>query len=107
MINNALQKFRGVRFLEIVNDEDFEEEVVEIDDEAISLDYLMVIIQELPDRYKLVFNLYVLDGYSHQEIAAMLNITTGTTKSNLARARIILKEKIETFRAKQTLPSSK
>jgi len=105
MINNALQKFRGVRFLEIVNDEDFEEEVVEIDDEAISLDYLMVIIQELPDRYKLVFNLYVLDGYSHQEIAAMLNITTGTTKSNLARARIILKEKIETFRAKQTLPS--
>ena len=107
MINNALQKFRGVRFLEIVNDEDFEEEVVEIDDEAISLDYLMVIIQELPDRYRLVFNLYVLDGYSHQDIAAMLDITTGTTKSNLARARIILKEKIETFRAKQTLPSSK
>ena len=67
----------------------------------------MVIIQELPDRYRLVFNLYVLDGYSHQDIAAMLDITTGTTKSNLARARIILKEKIETFRAKQTLPSSK
>ena len=107
MINNALQKFRGVRFLEILNDEDFEEEVVEIDDEAISLDYLMVIIQELPDRYRLVFNLYVLDGYSHHDIAAMLDITTGTTKSNLARARIILKEKIETFRAKQTLPSSK
>lgn len=107
MINNALQKFRGVHFLEIVNDEDFVDEVVEINDEDISLDYLMEIIQELPDRYRLVFNLYVLDGYSHKEIAEMLAITTGTTKSNLARARIILKEKIETFRAKKTLPSTK
>ena len=107
MINNALQKFRGVRFLEIVNDEDFVDEVVEIDDEAISLDYLMEIIQELPDRYRLVFSLYVLDDYSHKEIAEMLAITTGTTKSNLARARIILKEKIDTFRAKKILPSTK
>jgi RNA polymerase sigma factor (sigma-70 family) len=107
MINNALQKFRGVRFLEIVNDEDFIDEVVEIDDEDVSLDYLLEIIQELPDRYRLVFSLYVLDGYSHKEIAEMLSITTGTTKSNLARARLILKEKIEAFRAKKILPSIK
>lgn len=107
MINNALQKFRSVRFLEIVNDQDFVEEIVEIDDEDISLDFLMEIIQELPVRYRLVFNLYVLDGYSHKEIAEMLTITTGTTKSNLARARLILKEKIEAFRAKKTLPSTK
>ncbi|MBC7440099.1 MAG: sigma-70 family RNA polymerase sigma factor [Flavobacterium sp.] len=107
MINNALQKFRGVRFLEIVNEEVFVDEVVEIDEEAISLDYLMKIIQELPDRYRLVFSLYVLDDYSHKEIAEMLAITTGTTKSNLARARIILKEKIQTFRAQKTLPTTK
>lgn len=107
MINNALQKFRGVRFLEIANEEDFVDEVVEIDDEAISLDYLMEIIQELPDRYRLVFSLYVLDDYSHKEIAEMLAITTGTTKSNLARARIILKEKIEAFRTQKILPSTK
>ena len=106
MINNALQKYRGIRFLEIVN-ENIAEEEVEIDDENISLDYLMEIIQELPDRYRLVFNLYVLDGYSHKEIAEMLSITTGTTKSNLARARMILKEKIETHTGKKIVPSAK
>ena len=54
-------------------------------------------IQELPDRYRLVFNLYVLDGYSHKEISEMLEINLGTSKSNLARARVILKEKITTY----------
>jgi RNA polymerase sigma-70 factor (ECF subfamily) len=68
---------------------------VDFDDEDVSLDYLISIIQELPDRYRLVFNLYVMDDYSHKEIAEMLNITIGTSKSNLARARMILKEKIE------------
>lgn len=102
MINNALQKYRNIRFLEIVS-EDIPEIEVEIDDQAVSLDYLMQIIQELPTRYQLVFNLYVLDGYSHKEIAEMLGITTGTTKSNLARARQILKEKIEIHTGKKTV----
>jgi len=107
MINNALQKYRsGVRFLEIVNEDIAEEETLEIDDDNISLDYLISIIQELPERYRLVFNLYVLDGYSHKEIAEMLDITTGTTKSNLARARLILKEKIDIHTGKK-LPSAK
>ena len=53
----------------------------------------------MPDRYRLVFNLYALDDYSHKEIAEMLDITTGTSKSNLARARMILKEKIEHYKA--------
>ena len=108
MINNALQKYRTqVRFLEVVNDNVAEDEIPEIDDENVSLDYLMEIIQELPDRYRMVFNLYVLDGYSHKEIAEMLGITTGTTKSNLARARMILKEKIDLHTGKNTIPSTK
>lgn len=108
MVNNALQKYRGqVRFLEIVNDNVTEEEIPDLDDEDVSLDYLMQIIQELPDRYRMVFNLYVLDGYSHKEIAEMLEITTGTTKSNLARARMILKEKIDLHTGKNTLPSTR
>lgn len=108
MINNALQKYRSqVRFLEVVNDRIIDDEVPEIDDIDVSLDYLMQIIQELPDRYRMVFNLYVLDGYSHKEIAEMLEITTGTTKSNLARARMILKEKIDQHTGKNTLPSTK
>ena len=94
LINNALQKYKGVRFMEVLND-NIAEIDVEIDDEKISLDYLMQIIQELPDQYRIVFSLYVLDGYSHKEISEMLSISTGTTKSNLFRARLILKEKIE------------
>lgn len=95
MVNNVLQKYRGSTVFEIVNDNIPDEEEVEIDDENITLEFLMKIIQELPDRYRLVFNLYVMDGYSHKEIAEMLDIATGTTKSNLARAKMILKEKIE------------
>jgi len=63
--------------------------------EEYSLDYLLGIIQSLPDRYRLTFNLYVLDGYSHKEIATMLDISEGTSKSNLARAKMALRNKIE------------
>ncbi len=94
LINNALQKYEGVRFMEVIND-NIPDVDVTIDEEEISLDYLMQIIQELPDQYRIVFSLYVLDDYSHQEISEMLSISTGTTKSNLHRARLLLKEKIE------------
>ena len=60
---------------------------LDVDEDIVSIDYLLQIIQELPDRYRLVFNLYVLDGYSHKDIADMLDINIGTSKSNLARAR--------------------
>ncbi len=95
MINNVLQHYRSQPFLSLV-DENIEDDCnIELDDDSISIDYLLTIIQELPDRYRLVFNLYVLDEFSHQEIAEMLSINIGTSKSNLARARMILKNKIE------------
>ena len=103
MINNVLQQYRGVSFMEPISDNISDEAEVEIDDENVSLEYLMKIIQELPDRYRLVFNLYVLDGFPHKEIAEMLKINIGTSKSNLARARTILKEKIEQHTAVQKL----
>lgn len=98
-INTALQRYRSVGVFDIVNEDQIEDVAVEVDDEEISLDFLLSIIQELPDRYRLVFNLYVLDDYSHKEVAEMLDISTGTSKSNLARARLILKEKIELYKA--------
>lgn len=94
-INTALQRYRKQPVFEIVDEEALKTPEVEIDEETISLDYLLNIVQSLPDRYRMVFNLYVLDGFSHKEIAELLNISTGTSKSNLARARGILKEKIE------------
>jgi len=96
VINTALQKYRDKNVLNVVYDFVDEEEVmVEVEEEDISLDYLLKLIQELPNQYRLVFNLYVLDGYSHKEISKELKISEGTSKSNLSRARAILKEKIE------------
>jgi RNA polymerase sigma factor (sigma-70 family) len=95
VINYVLQQYRKQNVFEIVSDKIPAEEEVEIDDDNISIEFLTRIIQELPDRYRLVFNLYVLDGYSHKEIADMLAISIGTSKSNLARAKAILKSKIE------------
>ncbi|WP_066223124.1 RNA polymerase sigma factor [Formosa haliotis] len=94
-INTALQRYREKGIFDIIN-EDIIDDTIEVNDhEDISLDYLLGLIQTLPNRYRLVFNLYVLDGYSHKDIADMLDITVGTSKSNLARARIILQDKIE------------
>jgi len=80
MSNNVLQQYRNQTFLSLVNEEVEADYEIELDDENISLEYLLKIIQELPDRYRLVFNLYVLDGFSHQEIAEMLSINIGTSK---------------------------
>lgn len=99
-INTALQRYRSAGVFDIINEEQIEDVRVDIDEEELSIDFLLNIIQELPDRYRLVFNLYALDDYSHKEIAEMLDISTGTSKSNLARARMILKSKIESYKAK-------
>jgi RNA polymerase sigma-70 factor (ECF subfamily) len=109
MVNHVLQQYRQETFLSLVKEDVPDDNEIEIDDEDISLEYLLKIIQELPNQYRLVFNLYVLDGYSHQEIAEMLTINLGTSKSNLARAKMILREKIELFKNKEfkTLPSAK
>lgn len=106
VINTALQKYRKQTVFELVNEEQLKEPALEVDEEVVSIDYLLEIIHELPDRYRQVFNLYALDGFSHKEIAEMLQITTGTSKSNLARARIILKEKIEANQEKLVVHSS-
>ena len=60
-----------------------------------SFDELIAMIQELPPAYKIVFNLYVFEGMKHEEIAQKLNISVGTSKSNLSDARRILQKKIE------------
>jgi|TARA_B110000093_G_scaffold175321_1_gene209536 RNA polymerase sigma-70 factor (ECF subfamily) len=97
VINTALQKYRKKNHLQLIKEVSDTEEVVEVDFEDTHLDigFLLKLVQELPDKYRLVFNLYVLDSYSHKEISKMLNISEGTSKSNLSRARKKLKEKLE------------
>ncbi|WP_047246807.1 RNA polymerase sigma factor [Maribacter thermophilus] len=94
-INTVLQKYRREEYLNVVNDNIEEEVTVENVYDDISLQTLLKYIQELPNKYRATFNLYVLDGYTHKEIGELLGTTVGTSKSNLARARMLLKEKIE------------
>lgn len=95
LINHILQQYRKTSILEIVSDEIPDEADIEVEIDEVSLEFLNQIIQELPERYRLVFNLYAVDDYSHKEIAELLKISVGTSKSNLSRARNILKQKIE------------
>ena len=98
-VNTVLQKYRKQRVYNIEDEAQIEQEDdVTVATETIPLDFLLKIIQELPDRYRLVFTLYVMDDYSHKEIAKMLGISDGTSKSNLARARGILKTKIDNYK---------
>lgn len=97
-VNTVLQKYRKQRVFEIVDEAQIEDEADdEIESEGVPLNFLLKIVQELPDRYRLVFSMYVLDGYQHKEIAELLGISDGTSKSNLARARNILKAKVEDY----------
>lgn len=98
-VNTVLQKYRKQKVFDIIGEDQLEDIDSEVDDESenIPLDYLLRIIQELPDRYRLIFSMYVMDGYQHKEIAEMVGINEGTSKSNLARARIILKAKVEEY----------
>lgn len=67
---------------------------IEEDDLPPTWEALIKLIQELPPQYRLIFNLYEIDGYTHKAISALLNITESTSKSNLHRAKAILKTKI-------------
>ena len=58
---------------------------------------IIKLVQELSPGYRTVFNLYTIEGFSHKEIGIMLNISEGTSKSQLARAKGILKKKVEQF----------
>jgi len=99
MVNTALERFRTKYQMIDINDN-----IKEVDRKAandiiadISAKELLKFVQELSPRYRAVFNLYAIEGYSHKEISAMLGISEGTSKSNLSRARAILQEKINKF----------
>ena len=102
-INTALQKYRKIAPLEIVKELSDIDEIVEntIEHEEKDIGFLLNLVQQLPDRYRLVFNLYVLDNYSHKEIAELLKISVGTSKSNLSRARSLLKKQLEIHQIKE------
>ena len=94
-IFKAIDMYKAKKTISVEIKDDLLEEVTI--DEALCelpLDDLLRLIQELPDQYRLVFNLYQLDDYSHKEIAGLLDISESTSKSNYHRAKKLLRKKI-------------
>jgi RNA polymerase sigma factor (sigma-70 family) len=97
MVNTALEYHRknaGITWIEEPEDKDFDPVVAEANG-SLEAEDLMKLIQALPPGYRMVFNLYAIEGYNHREIADMLQISEGTSKSQLARARSLLQHQVE------------
>lgn len=96
MVNTAIESYRkNLRSLQVVTiDEAFEQPSIGFDFSRLAMQDLLKLIQKLADGYRLVFNMFVIEGYSHKEIAQELGISEGASKSQLSRARTILKEEI-------------
>lgn len=101
-INMALEKIRKDK-KQIQVSEDIENVQDVVDESADDLyggikeQDLMLMIQSLPKGYRTVFNLYAIEDYSHKEIADMLHISEGTSRSQYIRARQLLQRKVEDF----------
>ncbi len=92
LLETLKKKKKGVLFLDVFDTDIAAEEELEL--VPIEQEKLLEYIQELPDQYRMVFNLYVFEKMKHKEIATLLEISEGTSKSNLNRAKNILKKKI-------------
>ncbi|MCD4746692.1 MAG: sigma-70 family RNA polymerase sigma factor [Bacteroidales bacterium] len=98
IINTAINYYRkNLKYTKEKNIDDIE--ISNVSEENVinrmSLEELLKIIQQLPNGYRTIFNLNVIEGYTHKEIGKMLNISDNTSKSQLTRAKSILRKKIQ------------
>ena len=101
MVNECLSQIRTHKKIHFINDEqNLKDESNEIDD-SLGIEEIQNAIDNLPDGYKMIFNLYVVEGYKHKEISDMLGINEGTSKSQLSNARKMLQEQINKLNAYQ------
>lgn len=95
MVNTALNHHRKKLYLHpMVDVEDIDLPQTEVSLSGIHFTQLLEMIQQLPQGCQVVFNLFAIEGYGHKEIAEMLGISEGTSKSQYARARSLLQEKL-------------
>lgn len=96
-VNTAIEHFRRKHYMQPVTER--EENTLESKTltalDGLSEKDILKLVQQLAPGYRAVFNLYVVEGYSHKEIAEMLDITEGTSKSQLSRAKVILQDMIK------------
>ncbi|NNK87354.1 MAG: RNA polymerase sigma factor [Flavobacteriaceae bacterium] len=95
MVREAISFARRQKKIEFSTDqvENYQQQTVDAVD--MEVDEIQLLIDELPEGYKLVFVMYAIEGYKHHEIAETLNISVGTSKSQLFKARRMLQEKIK------------
>jgi RNA polymerase sigma factor (sigma-70 family) len=96
MMNASIDHYRANLKMAYTVDLDQAEHISDGDiaDKNLNYNDLLVMVQKLPQAYRTVFNLFAIEGYSHEEIATMLNVNAGTSKSNLHKARQKLKQMI-------------
>ncbi len=94
MVNECISYLRVQKKVQFAEDEFFTEESFNEIDSQFTVEQIQYLIDALPDGYKMVFNLYAIEGYKHNEIAKMLGINEGTSKSQLSHARKMLQTQI-------------
>lgn len=94
MVNESISFLRVQKKVKFIEDETYFEESFNNIESQFSVDAIQSLIDNLPDGYKMVFNLYAIEGFKHQEIATMLGINEGTSKSQLSHARKMLQNQI-------------
>ena len=92
MVNESISFIRAQKNVSFLEDEYYKEEGFNNIESNLSVDDIQNLIDNLPEGYKMVFNLYAIEGYKHKEIAEMLGINEGTSKSQLSHARKMLQE---------------
>jgi len=95
VVNECLKILKTEKRFEFIIDT--EEDAYYVDDatiENLSAEEIFKVIEALPAGYRTVFNLYQIEGYSHSEIAEMLGISAGTSKSQLSKAKSLLQKRI-------------
>lgn len=94
IINECLSYIRAQKKVSFLEDEYYQEDSFNNIESNLSVEDIQFLIDSLPEGYKMIFNLYAIEGYKHQEIADMLGINEGTSKSQLNRARKMLQEQV-------------
>jgi len=112
LINTAISHYRMSQKhdfhqdIDAVSETSFKDFNIDENEYEFTKDELLKTINQLPSGFKLVFNLYAIEGYKHREIAEMLDIEIGTSKSQYSRARVLLQEKLFKLKKEKVLTNN-
>ncbi|MFQ3239336.1 MAG: RNA polymerase sigma factor (sigma-70 family) [Olleya marilimosa] len=101
MVREAISFLRQKKTIQFVDEEYQHIEILDETTQQYDVAQLQELIDNLPEGYKMVFVMYAIEGYKHAEIATLLNISIGTSKSQLFKARKILQDNIKILNTKE------